>query len=134
MRKLYTIGVICALLCTVTYADKKYPMTAASIVPGARAELEIGTDRNGNTSLKMKVQHLAHSENLTPHAEMYIVWLQERGGTVANIGRLRVDKNLNAEFESVTSSKSFDLVVTAEQELRTTSPSGSEVLRATVQQ
>jgi hypothetical protein len=55
MRKLFTIGVMFGLLCTVAYADKKYPMTAASIVPGARAEVAIGTDNNGNTSLKMTV-------------------------------------------------------------------------------
>ena len=133
MRKFYAIGLMFALLCTVVYADKRYPMTAASIVPGARAELETGTDRNGNTSLKMKVQHLAYSENLTPHAAVYVIWLRERGGSAENLGQLKVDKNLNAEFETVTSLQSFDMFVTAEQDARPVSPTGSEVLKATVQ-
>jgi hypothetical protein len=134
MRKLYTICLTFALLCTVANADKKYPMTAASIVPGARAEVEISTDKNDNTSLKMKVQHLANPENLTPRAAAYVVWLQERSGHSENLGQLRVDKNLNATFETVTSLKSFDVVVTAEQDVRAKSSNGPEVLKATIQQ
>ena len=133
MRKLYIICLTFALLCTVAYADKKYPMTAASNVPAAQAEVAIGTDDNGNTSLKMKVQHLAHPENLTPRAVVYVVWLQERGENSQNIGQLRVDKNLKATFETVTSLKSFDVLVTAEQEIRAKNPTGPEILKATIQ-
>jgi hypothetical protein len=133
MRKLYIICVTFTLLCTIAYADKKYPMTAASNVPAARAEVAIGTDDNGNTSLKMKVQHLAHPENLTPRAVVYVVWLQERGENSQNIGQLRVDKNLNATFETVTSLKSFDVLVTAEQDIRAKNPTGPEILKATIQ-
>jgi hypothetical protein len=133
MRKLCAMCLTFALLCTVTYADKKYPMTAASIVPGARAEVEVGTDKNGNTSLKMTVQHLANLENLTPRAAAYVIWLQERGGDPENLGQLKVDKNLKATFETVTPSKSFEMFVTAEQELRAKSPSDREVLKATIQ-
>src|ERR1022692_3132298 len=49
MRKFYTICLTFALLCTVADAAKKYPMNAASIVPGARAEVAIDKDKNGNT-------------------------------------------------------------------------------------
>jgi hypothetical protein len=133
MRKLYTVCLTLALLCTVAYADKKFPMTAASIVPGARAEVEIGTDKNGNTSLKMRVQHLANLENLTPRAAAYVIWLQERGGSSENMGQLKVDKNLKAGFDTVTTLKNFDMFVTAEQDVRVKSPSGPEVLKATIQ-
>ncbi|MGA2324894.1 MAG: hypothetical protein ABSH05_01270 [Bryobacteraceae bacterium] len=133
MRKLYTIGLMFALLCTVGYAAKKYPMTAASIVPGARANVEISKDKNGNTRMKMTVQHLANLENLTPRAAAYVVWLQERGGNSENQGQLKLDKNLKATFETVTPLKSFDVFVTAEQDARTKDPSGPEVLKATIQ-
>lgn len=133
MRKLYIICLTFALLCTVAYAAKKYPMTAASMVPGARAEVAISKDKNGNTRLKMTVQHLANLENLTPRATAYVVWLQERGGNSLNQGQLKVDKNLKATFETVTPLKSFDVLVTAEQDPRTNGPSGPEVLRATIQ-
>ena len=133
MRKLCTIGLTFALACTVAYAAKKYPMTAASIVPGARAEVEINKDKNGNTRVKMTVQHLANLENLTPRASAYIIWLQERSGNSENQGQLKMDKNLKATFETVTPFKSFDVFVTAEQDSRVTGPSGPEVLRATIQ-
>ena len=133
MRKLYTICLTFTLLCTVAYAAKKYPMTAASIVPGARAEVAIGKDKNGNTRLKMTVQRLANLENLTPRASAYVVWLRERDGSFENQGQLKMDKNLNATFETVTPLKSFDVFVTAEQDSRAKGPSGPEVLRATIQ-
>jgi hypothetical protein len=133
MQKLYTICLTFGLLSTVAYAAKKYPMTAASIVPGARAEVVISKDKNGNTRLKMRVQHLAHLENLTPSAAAYVVWLQERGGNSENKGQLKMDKNLKATFETVTPLKSFDVFVTAEQDFRAKDPSGPEVLKATIQ-
>ena len=133
MRKLCTIGLTFALACAVAYAAKKYPMTAASSVPSARAEVEISKDSNGNTRLKMTVQHLANLENLTPRASAYIIWLQERGGNSENQGQLKMDKNLKATFETVTPFKSFDVFVTAEQDSRVKGPSGPEVLKATIQ-
>jgi hypothetical protein len=133
MRKLYITGLTFALLCTVAYAAKRYPMTAASMVPGARAEVEISKDKNGNTRVNMRVQHLANLENLTPRASAYVVWLQERGGVSENLGQLKIDRNLKATFETVTPLKSFDVFVTAEQDFRVTGPSGPQVLTATVQ-
>ncbi len=133
MRKFYTLCLTFMLLSTLAYAAKKYPMTAASIVPGARASIAIGNDNNGNTTLKMKVQHLANAENLTPRAASYVVWLQERGGNAQNQGQLKTNKNLKASFETVTPMKSFDVFVTAEQDLGVKDPTGPEVLKATIQ-
>ena len=133
MRKLHVICLTFALLCALAFAAKKYPMTAAAAVPGARAEVEIGTDKNGNTKLTITVQHLANHENLTPRASAYVVWLEERGGNPENQGQLKTDKNLKATFETVTPFKSFDVFVTAEQDFRIKGPSGPEVLKATIQ-
>jgi hypothetical protein len=44
-----------------------------------------------------------------------------------------MDKNLKATFQTVTPLKSFDVIVTAEQDVRAKDPSGPEVLRATIQ-
>jgi hypothetical protein len=134
MRRFYAICLTFALLCTVAYAAKKYPMTASSIVPAARGEVNISTDKNGNTKLEMAVLHLANVENLTPRAAAYVVWLQERGGNPENQGQLKLDKDLKGTFQTVTPLKSFDVFVTAEQEIRAKGPSGQEVLRATIQQ
>jgi hypothetical protein len=100
---------------------------------GTEGEVAISKDKNGNTRLKMSVQHLANLENLTPRAAAYVVWLQERGGNSENQGQLKMDKNLKATFETVTPLKSFDVFVTAEQDFRAKTPSGPEVLKVTIQ-
>ena len=133
MRTLYAVFLASTLLCTPAFAAKKYPMTAASMVPGAQAEVEISKDKNGNTRLKMTVQHLANLENLTPRASAYVVWLRERGGDAENQGQLKMDKKLKATFETVTPFKSFEVFVTAEQDARGKGPDGPEVLKATIQ-
>ena len=135
MRKLNKICLqlaLCLTLSTSVYA-KKFPMTAATIVPGAGGDVEVGKDKNGNTKLKMTVHHLARPDSLTPPKTIYIVWLQDRNGTAESQGQLKVDKNLTAGFETVTPSRNFDLFVTAEQDATGKAPSGAEVLRTSIQ-
>jgi hypothetical protein len=48
----------------------------------------------------MTVEHLANPQNLTPPASVYVVWVQETGGSPENQGQLKVDKNLKAQFET----------------------------------
>ena len=112
---------------------KKYPLTADKSVPAARGHVDVGRDKNGNTKVEVAVAHLAGPENLTPPRTAYVIWFQERGGDPLNQGLLKPNKNLKATFKSVTALKSFDVFVTAESDPNVKSPSGSEVLRATVQ-
>jgi hypothetical protein len=132
MRKLVITCLTVALFSAVIYA-KNYPMTAAPIVPGARGDIDVSKDNNGNTKLKMKIQHLANAENLTPPATGYVIWLQERGGSPENQGQLKVGKNLEATYETVTPLKNFNVFITAEQDLKSKTPNGAEVLKATIQ-
>ena len=134
MRKLWICSFLLAFLCTLAYAAKKYPMTAATIVPAARGEVLVDKDKNGNVRLNMKVEFLAAPESLTPPAVVYVIWLQDLGGSPENQGQLRVDKKLKANFKTVTPSKNFDLSVTAEKDASVKAPTGPEVLKATVQQ
>jgi len=119
----------CALV-----AAKKLQLTAASIVPAARGEIEVGKDHNGNTEIKMSVEHLARPDNLSPPMAAYVVWMQEQGSSAENQGQLEVNKNLEASFRTVTPLKSFDLFVTAESAATAKSPGGPEVLRANIHQ
>ena len=133
MRKLY---VVLALLfvCAIAEASKKYPVTASSAVPAAKGEVSVDKDKNGNLQVHLQVEHLANPQNLTPTASVYIVWLQDKDERAENKGQMKMDKNLKGKFETVTSSKSFDLFVTGEKDSSTKTPTGQEVLRAAVQQ
>jgi hypothetical protein len=132
MRKLFVILALVSF-CAVVEASKKLPLTASPVVPGARGYVEIDQDKNGNDRVKMVVEHLANPQNLTPPASAYVVWFQDAGGTAQNKGQLKVDKNLEANFESVTSSKSFTLFVTGEKDATASVPYGPEVFRMSVQ-
>ena len=112
---------------------KKYPLTADKSVPAARGQVDVGRDKNGNTKVEIEVEHLAVPESLTPSRSAYVVWFQERGAEPLNQGALKPNKSLKATFKSITPLKSFDVFVSAESDPNTKSPSGSEVLRASVQ-
>ncbi len=132
MRKFGLVIALAAMFCSAIYAAKKVPLNAASIVPAAKGSVQIGKDRNGNTEVKLKVEHLAKPSALSPSQEHYIVWLQDKGSGPENQGELRVDEKLEGTFQTVTPLKNFDLFVTGENDGTVKSPSGPEVLRASV--
>lgn len=127
--------VVFLLLATsVAATAKKFPVTAAAIVPATQGKVETGTDKNGNTKIKLKVEHLASPDRLSPPQNNYVLWLQERGGAAAeNRGKLVMNKKLEGEFEAITPLKNFDLFVTGEVDATAKAPSGPEILRATIQ-
>lgn len=132
MRKFGLIVTLAAMFCTVVYAAKNVPLNAASIVPAAKGSVQIGKDRNGNTEVKLKVEHLAKPGALSPSQEHYIVWLQDKGSVAENEGELKVNGKLEGTFQTVTPRKNFDIFVTGENDGTVKSPSGPEVLRASI--
>ncbi|MFL6350295.1 MAG: hypothetical protein ACJ74Z_00380 [Bryobacteraceae bacterium] len=111
---------------------KKVSMVPAAAVPAATGTVDLGKDRNGNTQIDLKVQHLAKPENLTPPKSTYIVWIQARDGRPENQGQLHVNDNLEGEFKAPTPLRTFDIFVTAEDGPSATSPNGPEVFHKTV--
>lgn len=132
-KKTFTRGAAIAIFCAVLCFAKTFPLVSASIVPGASGKVETGKDKNGNTELKIIVQHLARPESLTPPKTVYIVWLQEKGTDAESQGQLKVNKKLDGELKIVTTHKVFDVFVTGEDDANVKAPAGLEVLRTTVQ-
>jgi hypothetical protein len=132
MPKLCSFVTVIAIFCTLVCAAKDFPLTASSIVPAAKGSAEVGKDRNGNTEVKIKVEHLAKPENLSPSQASYIVWLQDKESEPENHGELKVNGKLEGSFQTVTPHKSFDLFVTGEKDASAKAPSGPEVLRARI--
>ena len=83
------------------FAAKKFPLAAASI-PAAKRSVEIGHDRNGNTEIKVTVEHLANPTSLSPSQANYVVWLQDENSGPENRGELRVNGKLEGTFQTVT--------------------------------
>jgi hypothetical protein len=114
-------------------SGKEYHMTASNSVPAATGIVKVEKDKdNGNMKLDIKVDHLANPSSLTPPADAYIVWVRPSGGAAVKQGAIRVRKDLTGELKTVTVSKDFDLLITAEQSESVSMPSGMEVLHTHV--
>lgn len=112
---------------------KTYRMMAASFVPAAHGTVQVNRDKNnGNTKLDIKVANLANPASLTPPENVYIVWVLPRNGEALKEGAIAVDKNLNGELKATTTSRDFDVSITAEQSESVDSPSAMQVLHAHV--
>jgi hypothetical protein len=132
MRKICSMITVGIMSAGLIHAAKKFPFTASSIVPAAKGSVEVGKDRNGNTEVELKVEHLANPTSLSPSQANYIVWLQEKGSGPENQGELKVNGKLQGSFRTVTPRKNFELFVTGENDGTVKMPSGPEVLRTSV--
>lgn len=129
----FTIAMAAVLLIWPFSSGKDYPMTASPAVPAAKGTVKAQKDKdNGDIKLDIKVDHLAKPGSLTPSADYYIVWVRPNGGEPAKEGAIGVDNNLSGELKVETTSKDFDVFITAEQSKSATEPSGQEVLKAHV--
>jgi hypothetical protein len=132
--KIFGVVVLVIASLTTASASHKYKLNPSSIDPSATGEMEVGKDKNGNTTVDIKVQHLAKPENLSPPQTTYVVWIQKPGGSLENQGQLKVNHKLEGEFKTVSPYKSFQIFVTGETNPNASAPSGPEVLRQQVTQ
>jgi stress response protein SCP2 len=113
---------------------KTYHMTSMKIVPAAAGEVNVAKEKNGNIQVDVNVTHLAKPDKLTPPANTYVVWFQQEGSQPQRQGQLIIGDDLKGELKSTTTVNHFNVIVTAETDSQTKTPSGEVVLRATVQE
>jgi hypothetical protein len=135
MKAISRVGLACAvvsLLATVAWA-KTYTMQATTLDPGAVAKLDVKAN-TGNTELMLKAEHLAKPTLLSQPATNYVMWVEQEGHEPQNVGVLRVDDALKGEVRATTTATRFMVLVTAEDDAKTQTPSERIVLRANVQE
>ena len=134
-RRLFSAPLFLAsVLLTGAFAyAKSFPLTASPAVPAASGNVEVKKDKNSNTEVTIKAEHLAEAGMLTPAASRYVVWFQAQGEEPMNEGQLKVGKDLKGEFKTATKFQNFDVFITAESDPLVKMPSGQTVLKATVQ-
>ena len=137
-RKAYQLAVLAAvamLAIGVTAWAKTYTMQATSLTPGATGTVDAKADKTGgNTTITIKVDHLARPTLLTPPANEYVVWLEPEDGSPQNQGVLQVGDNEKGDLRMTTTSSKFKVIVTAETEQHPKSPSNRVVLQSDVQE
>lgn len=94
--------------------SKKVVFLTSSVVPAAEGYVQVKKDGNENYAITLKVSNLAEVDKMQPPRKTYVVWMETDRGLTKNIGQLVSSKNLNANFETVTSFKPVKIFLTAE--------------------
>lgn len=123
-------GLIVAM--TLVGCASTYQMTAGPQVPAAKGTVQAKTGDNGNTRLKLSVQHLAVPDRITAGSTVFVVWARSSGAPAQNLGTLRVDKDLEGTLSTLTPLRTFDLTVTPEASASAQDPTGPTVLETSV--
>jgi hypothetical protein len=109
-----------------------WTLNTSDSVQAATGKVLVGSEKGGNTKVKVEVQHLAPPATVAEDSAAYVVWLKPAGGEAQNVGQLKVGKDLKGELETRTPFKHFQLIVTAEAQPNVRVPSGPPVMNQTI--
>ena len=107
-------------------------LTNTGVAPAAEGKIITDNDRNGNTGIEIHVKHMATPQSLMPPKQNYLVWVQPRGKDPELLGALRVNNNLEGSLKAATSYKDFEVLITAEDNMKPDTPSSAVILKGTV--
>ncbi len=133
MRRLAAAIAVIALLATIQLWGEDVRLQNGTMVPAAQGKVKTNHDRNKNIVADIEVAHLAPPTSLNPPANYYVVWFQPQDKQPEVQGTLSVNADtLQGSFKTTTPYKNFDVLVTAEENARPSSPSGTVVLKGSV--
>jgi hypothetical protein len=108
-------------------------LTNTGLAPAAEGKIITDNDRNGNTGVEIHVKHMATPQSLTPPKQNYLVWVQPRGKDPELLGALRVNSDLEGSLKAATTYKDFDVLITAEDNMKPDTPSSAVILKGSVE-
>ena len=121
-------GVGCLSGCAMIFGASP-KMNVSPSIPAAEGKVRFKRSTNDNTSIKLKVHHLANPEKLTPAAKNYVVWVSSSPtAPPQNIGALEVDKDLTGTLVTVSPLHSFSLFITGEASGQIQQPTGPKLM------
>ena len=104
------------------------PFLDAPAQPAALAEAKVSADDNGNAQVKLWVEHLAFPAKLTPPKQTYVLWAETTFGRTLLLGKLKVDKDLEARWQGSVPFERFRLIISAEDVTTPERPSSPFVM------
>ena len=113
-------------------SEQTWTMNTAESVPAAIGKVKVAEEKDGNTKVKVEVEHLAPPADLKGEHSAYVVWLKPDSGTAQNVGALQIDKDRKGKLETKTAFKDFQVFVTAEADANVTRPSQTTVMATKV--
>lgn len=110
--------------------SKKMNFQTSQVVPAAQGFVKTKMDKNNNYSIKLKVNHLAKPEKLTPPRKEYVVWMATEQNEIKNIGRLKSSLGtLSGSLVTVTAFKPVSFFITAEDRSDISIPGSTIILK-----
>ena len=124
---------LATLLLTTAAWGREDKLVNTGTAPAAEGKVITDNDRNGNTGVTVEVKHMATPQSLTPPKQTYLVWVQPRGKDPELLGALRVNEGLQGSLKATTTYKDFDILITAEDNMKPEMPSGMVILKGSVE-
>ncbi len=133
MKRAASLAALLFLLAGLAFAGEVSFKNTSKNQAAAMGKIKLDTDRNGNTTMHIEVEHLAAPSTVASDKTTYVVWVQPKDQPPENAGELRINQDsLQGDMMTATPYKHFDVFITAEDSSRAQSPSGDKVLTATV--
>ncbi len=108
--------------------SKRETLNVSRTIPGASAYVNVGHDKNGNTTADLHVKFLPDPGSLTPAETNYVVWIQPRGHAPENKGKLRVNSHHSGSIVLHSPYRVFTIFITAEASAQVTRPTGQQLI------
>ncbi len=121
------------ILFPISSCAQKLKFSTSSVVPAAQGTVKVKKDNNNNFLIKIHIDNLADPQRLTPSRSVYVVWLVTDENSPQNIGEIVTSKKflsskLQADFQSVSSTKPTRIFITAEKESGMQNPYNEVIL------
>lgn len=105
----------------------------STIVPGAKGDVKVKTDKNRNYEIAVNVHDLVDPSQLTDPKGIYVVWMETQNNGTQNLGRLLpqrglFSKTMNASLTTVTPYTPIRFLITAEHQADAQYPSSETIL------
>jgi hypothetical protein len=108
--------VTAVLAVAVAGCAKTYPLRTADRNPAAVGTITAGEDQNKNTTVEVRVEHLAPPPSLESTLSTYVVWVRPNTSQeFTNVGQLAMQKDRSGVLKATTPFPEFEVLVTAEQ-------------------
>lgn len=104
----------------------------STVVPGAKGNVHVKTDKNKNYGINVSVRDLADPSELADPKANYVVWMETQNNGTQNLGRLIMSrglfsKSMKGSLNTVSPYTPIRFVITAEDRADAQYP-GSETI------
>jgi hypothetical protein len=136
LKKIGLAGVLCGSMAFGACGSmgmgrnsQTWTMATAENASAAVGKVQVANQKDGNTKVKVEVDHLAPPAVLTDQTSAaYVVWIKPATGAAQNVGVLQVGSSRKGELETKTPFKTFTVMVTLEKSASVTVPTGETMM------